>query len=155
MTSDTPEGASRGEVTDEAIQPDEVIPPGPSQQLARQVWISEGLLLLPNMVKLVGRLLLDPRVPTLSKAFMLTMVGYVLSPLDVFPDIIPFFGQLDDLLFVSLGLHYLFRSVGPSIVLEHWDGSENLLEIVSTVADLGASLVPRPIRRVIERLLVV
>ncbi len=135
-----------------AIRPDQVI--SPTALPARQEWIREGLLLVPNLVKLLGRLLLDPRVPTMSKALLLTTVGYVVSPLDIFPDIIPFFGQLDDLLFLSLGLHYLLRSVGPAIVLEHWDGEANVLEVISTVVDLGASLVPRPIRRVIERLLV-
>ena len=140
-------------MTDDAIRPDEVI--AADARLARQQWVGEALLLLPNLIKLVGRLLLDPRVPTLAKAFMLTMMGYVVSPLDIFPDIIPFFGQLDDLLFISLGLHYMLRSVGPSIVLEHWDGSENVLEVISTIVDLGASLVPGPIRRMIERLLIV
>jgi uncharacterized membrane protein YkvA (DUF1232 family) len=115
-------------------------------------WLREGLLLLPNLVKLIGRLLLDPRVPTPSKAFLLVTLGYVVSPVDVLPDVIPFVGQLDELLLISLGLHYLIRSVGPEIVLEYWDGSDELLDVITNVVDVGATLVPRPVRRFLRRL---
>lgn len=135
--------------TDRAIRPDQVIAPGDAIRLPV---VREGIALLPNLVKLLARLMLDRRVPRMPKAVLLMTVGYVLSPVDVFPDIIPFFGALDDLLVVSLGLHYLLRSVGPAIVLEHWDGSENVLDLITSVTELGASLVPRPIRRVMERL---
>jgi len=138
----------------ETLRPDEVLGPEGSMLPATRAWVTEAMLLLPNLIKLVGRLLVDRRVPTLAKAFLLVTVGYVLSPIDILPDIIPFLGQLDDLLFICLALHYLLRSVGPPVVLEHWDGSDNLLETITTVVDIGAGLVPRPIKRVLERLIV-
>ena len=127
--------------------PDRIIPSG------QEYWIREGLLILPNLVKLYLRLLADRRVPTTPKVFLVATVSYVLSPLDILPDIIPFFGQLDELLLISLGLHYLTRAVGPDILLEHWDGSEDVLEVIAGLVDVLAGLIPRPVRGALESLL--
>ena len=62
------------------------------------------LMFLPNMVMLLGRLLKDARVPTAEKALFLGAIVYVISPLDLIPDILPFIGQVDDLYVVALTL---------------------------------------------------
>jgi len=40
------------------------------------------LMFLPNMVRLLGRLLTDSRVPTAEKALFVGAIIYVISPLD-------------------------------------------------------------------------
>ena len=107
---------------------------------------------LPNMVKIVGRLVRDPGVPARSKAFAVLAAGYVLSPVDLVPDFIPFLGQSDDALVVILALHRLIRSAGEDIVLEHWDGSQDVLAIVENVVDLAAGLVPARLSWLARRL---
>ncbi len=49
------------------------------------------LMFLPNMVKLLGNLLIDGRVPAVDKALFAAAIVYVIMPLDFIPDIFPFF----------------------------------------------------------------
>lgn len=135
------------------LRPDEVLGSPATLQLRDNYWLSQGFMILPNLAKLMIRLMLDRRVPASSKAFLLVTIGYVISPIDILPDFIPFLGQLDDLLLISLGLHYLIRSAGPDIVVEYWDGDDDILEIVAQIVDVAAGLVPVPIRSGLERLL--
>ena len=126
----------------DTLHPDEIIGPDGVRSGEARRWIKEAVLALPNMVKLVGRLVRDPRVPARSKAFAVLAAGYVLSPVDLVPDFIPFLGQSDDALVVILALHRLIRSAGEDVVLEHWDGSQDVLAIVENVVDLVAGLGP-------------
>lgn len=53
----------------------------------------------------------DRRTPAMSKLLPLAGVLYLLSPLDLIPDLLPLLGQLDDvgilLLFISLALKWI------------------------------------------------
>jgi uncharacterized membrane protein YkvA (DUF1232 family) len=46
----------------------------------------------------------DPRIPWYAKAIIVLTVVYALSPIDLIPDFIPFFGYLDDLIIIPLGI---------------------------------------------------
>jgi uncharacterized membrane protein YkvA (DUF1232 family) len=59
----------------------------------------------------------DPRVPWYAKAFMVAVVGYALSPIDLIPDFIPVVGYLDDLIIVPAGVVIALRMI-PEDVLE-------------------------------------
>src|SRR2546429_8971217 len=74
------------------------------------------LMFLPNMVRLLGRLLKDSRVPTAEKALVAAAIIYVISPIDLIPDFFPFIGQVDDLYVVSLVLLRLINRTDDSIV---------------------------------------
>lgn len=45
----------------------------------------------------------DPRVPIPAKAVMVATLAYVVSPIDIIPDFLPFVGHLDDMLIIPLG----------------------------------------------------
>lgn len=134
----------------EPVHPDDVI--GPHGELDGRAWLREAVLALPNMVKLVGRLVRDPRVPARSKAFALLAAGYAVAPVDLVPDFIPFLGQTDDAMIVILALHHLIRSAGEHVVLEHWDGSQDILAIVEHAVDLAVGFVPARLRWMARRL---
>ena len=44
----------------------------------------------------------DPRTPLISKILIGITIGYLLSPVDLIPDFIPFLGLVDDLIIVPL-----------------------------------------------------
>ena len=75
------------------------------------------LLLLPDMTVLLFRLARDSRVPIGSKVLAGLAVAYVVSPIDLMPELLlgPI-GLLDDLLIVGLALSRLLESVHPDIV---------------------------------------
>jgi uncharacterized membrane protein YkvA (DUF1232 family) len=102
----------------------------------------EGVLLLPNTVKLIGRMVRDPRVSVRRKIPIAAAIGYVVSPIDIIPDSILGFGLLDDAVVVSLALDGLLADTDPDIIREHWDGSIDALDIVISLMRWGATLIP-------------
>ncbi|MGE5141650.1 MAG: YkvA family protein, partial [Rudaea sp.] len=74
---------------------------------------------LVRTAQLVWRLLLDPRVPILYKLIVPLVVIYVLSPLDLIPDLIPIAGQLDDVGVIFFGLRFFIQVCPPDVVMEH------------------------------------
>ena len=59
---------------------------------------------LLSQLRLTTRLLREPRVPLLLKTLPALAGAYVISPLDVVPDVLPFLGQLDDLSVIVIAL---------------------------------------------------
>ncbi|MGB8643924.1 MAG: YkvA family protein [Anaerolineae bacterium] len=70
-------------------------------------------------VQLVWRLMLDPRVPLVTKMILLGTAVYVISPIDLIPDMFPVIGQLDDIGVIFLGLRWFIGMCPPDVVLEH------------------------------------
>jgi len=77
------------------------------------------LLNLPNFVRLYWRLLCDPRVSVWPKALLVLSGLYVLSPLDFIPDVMPFIGEVDDLLIVILACRLFMYLCPREVVREH------------------------------------
>ena len=111
--------------------------------------VREGIWLLPNVIKLLGRIVRDRRVPVRAKAFAGAVLVYVISPIDLIPDFVIGFGKLDDLILSAVAIQHLIESAGPEIVAEHWDGSEGSLDLILTAADMGAEVIPRPLRKML------
>ena len=119
----------------------------PNQQ--RRATAREAILLLPNVVKLLARLVRDRRVPVKAKAFAAAVLVYVLSPIDVVPDFVIGLGKLDDIILAAVAIQYLVEATGADIVAEHWDGSEGSLELILAAAEMGAEIIPKPLRRLL------
>lgn len=69
-------------------------------------------------VRLATRLLREPRVPTLLKALPILGFAYVLSPLDLLPDVLPVLGQVDDLGLILLAIE-AFKRLSPTDVVAY------------------------------------
>jgi uncharacterized membrane protein YkvA (DUF1232 family) len=108
------------------------------------------LMFLPNMVKLLGKLLTDGRVPTVEKALFVAAIIYVISPLDFIPDVFPFIGQVDDVYVVALTLLRLINRTDETVVREHWSGGGDIVSLVDSVAGLAPALLPKRVSRVLS-----
>jgi uncharacterized membrane protein YkvA (DUF1232 family) len=79
-----------------------------------------GLLLtLFSRLRLAVRLVREPRVPFLIEALPVLVALYVLSPIDLVPDIFPLLGQLDDLTLVVVTIGTFLRLCPPEPVAFH------------------------------------
>jgi len=77
------------------------------------------LFQLPSLLRLYWRLLVDRRVPLWPKAVLVATLAYVVSPVDLIPDLMPVIGQLDDLtLLVLVGRAFLWWCPAD-VVTEH------------------------------------
>ncbi len=108
------------------------------------------LMFLPNMVKLLGKLLTDARVPLVDKALFAGAIVYVIMPLDFIPDFIPFVGQVDDLYLVALTLLRLINHTGEAVVRENWSGGGDIVSLANSVANLAPMLLPKRVSRVLS-----
>lgn len=60
----------------------------------------------------------DPRVPWSVKIFVISVVAYAFSPIDLIPDFIPVLGYLDDVLLVPLGIYFSLKMLSPEVKLD-------------------------------------
>lgn len=86
-----------------------------------------GLWALFRQARLAFRLLRDERVPTMAKLVLPAALLYVVSPLDLVPDLIPLVGQVDDIGIVVLSVLAFIKLCPQHLVVEHeaaLDGQE-------------------------------
>jgi len=75
---------------------------------------------LVRRLRLVWQLLLDSRVPTLTKLIIPGLMAlYILSPIDIIPDWFVGLGQLDDLAVLVLAMKLFIQLSPHDIVQEH------------------------------------
>ena len=111
------------------------------------------VLLLPDLTVLLFRLLRDERVPIGGKAIALLGVGYVLSPIDLLPEVLlgPV-GLLDDLLVVGAALSRLLNYVHPDVVRSHWSGQGDALDAIQRATGWAEGRVRSVIGRILPRI---
>lgn len=78
-----------------------------------------GIWALLRQARLALRLLRDERVPMPVKLLLPAALLYLISPIDVLPDVVPLLGQLDDVSLVVLSLLAFVKLCPPHVVAEH------------------------------------
>ncbi len=58
----------------------------------------------------------DQRTPWLARAWVILVVAYALSPIDLIPDFIPVLGYLDDLVLLPLGIALAIRLIPAEVM---------------------------------------
>jgi uncharacterized membrane protein YkvA (DUF1232 family) len=106
---------------------------------------------IPNFLRLLGSLARDSRVSIIDKAIVVATIGYILMPLDLIPDFIPFLGQIDDLYLLALALDRLMNNAGIDLLLEHWNGDVSSLETAISALDKAGSFLPEKIRSLLRQ----
>src|SRR3954466_15995101 len=76
----------------------------------------------PAYLRLLGGLLTDKRVSNLDKLLVAGAMAYIVMPIDLIPDFIPFFGEIDDLYLLIFALQRLISNTGRNVLLAHWTG---------------------------------
>ncbi|HEX8673010.1 MAG TPA: DUF1232 domain-containing protein [Longimicrobium sp.] len=104
---------------------------------------------LPNFGRLVVRLARDPRVSMLDKGLVVAALAYAAVPADAIPDVIPFLGELDDVVVVGVALARLVNNAGIELMLEHWEGDQGTLEAALDVVERSSNLLPAPLKGIL------
>ena len=71
--------------------------------------------LVKGDARLMWRALRHPQSPGWLKLGALGLVLYVISPIDLIPDVIPIFGVLDDIVVVPLAIRWLLGKLPASL----------------------------------------
>ncbi len=101
---------------------------------------------LPQLVRLLARLVGDPLLPRAAKLALAAAMVYLASPIDLIPDFVPVIGYLDDALVAALLVDGILNWVDRGLVLKYWPGSPDSLERLARAARLLAVWVPRRLK---------
>lgn len=110
----------------------------------------ELLLFIPNLMGLLIGLLRDERVSQADKAILAGIIMYVIVPLDIIPDFIPFIGQVDDVYLLAISILRLLNRADRRVVMDHWKGQQDIKELVNSIARIAEFFLPRPVKNVLR-----
>jgi len=129
------------------MPPDIEIPQTPRTGAKRTVMgtISE----IPNFLRLLYGLITDTRVNGFDKLVVAGAIAYILLPVDVIPDFVPFLGEVDDVFLLILALQRLISNAGRAVVQAYWPGDPADLSAMNLEKILAACafFLPRRMRR--------
>lgn len=96
--------------------------------------LHQALKLVPEIIRLLKRLALDPTLPKTVRIRLIVLGVYLASPIDLIPDFVPVLGYADDVIVMALVLRSVVRRAGPLAIERHWRGSEDGLRLVLRLA---------------------
>jgi len=118
------------------------------------------LTVLPDLLHLNIKLLFDGKMKAEKKGAILGAILYVISPIDLIPDILPAFGWLDDLIVITLGLNSLLDDKKDDYVKvavkKYWAGEMPIFELTHHIIDIvnhTVEFLPRRIMKIVKDLL--
>src|SRR5215813_668681 len=112
--------------------------------------LRELLLFIPNLLRLLYDLLRDPRISQADKAILAGVIMYVIVPIDVIPDFIPFVGMVDDSYLIAISLLRLLNRADRQVVLDHWRGRIDIKQLVDNIANITAYFMPERMRNALH-----
>jgi uncharacterized membrane protein YkvA (DUF1232 family) len=104
--------------------------------------VREALRLLPDLVRLVRRLAADSSLPRGVRVRLWLLLAYLLSPVDLVPDVVPVLGYADDVVVVALALRSVVRRAGGEALAGAWPGGPAGLAVVQRLAGLPTTSGP-------------
>ena len=93
--------------------------------------ILEYVMLLPDLFYLLCKLMSDKDVPKKSKRVVAIAVAYLVSPINLVPNLIPGLGLIDDVAICIYALSKIIADTDMEILNRHWCGTGKLLNIVN------------------------
>src|SRR5260370_17079476 len=106
--------------------------------------MKELLLALPRLARMLVSLAGDRDVPTAAKVVLAAVAVYLVSPIDLIPDFIPWVGYLDDVIMAAVVVDGVINFIERPLLLPYWPGSPASLHPLGAVAS-------RPARWVLSR----
>jgi uncharacterized membrane protein YkvA (DUF1232 family) len=98
--------------------------------------LKEALRLLPDLLRLLGRLAADRTLPREVRIRLGLLLGYLAVPFDLIPDFIPVLGYADDAIIVVAVLRSTVRRAGLEAVRRHWPGTDEGFAALSRLTGL-------------------
>jgi len=94
---------------------------------------------LPDVARLLTRLVSDPVLPRPVKIALAAAAVYLVNPFDLIPDFLPLVGYLDDILVAAVVLDGILNYVDRRLVLKYWPGTAPSFDRLSATWDWAAT----------------
>ncbi len=133
---------------DRWVPPEADRPVGGPRTGARRTVVS-AIRELPHYLRLLWGLARDHRVAIVDKLLVVAAAVYIVSPIDVIPDFVPFLGQVDDLYILVLALQRMVSRAGSEVLQDHWTGNPASIGSINLSGTLAAAafFLPPSLRR--------
>lgn len=99
--------------------------------------VRDAVRLLPDVIRMVKRLAVDPETPRGVRFRLVLLLGYLALPVDLIPDFVPVLGYADDAIVAALVLRSVMRSAGPDALADQWPGTPEGLAAVRRLCRLN------------------
>jgi uncharacterized membrane protein YkvA (DUF1232 family) len=110
------------------------------------------VLAVPDFFVLMVRLARDERVPPMVKVIAGAVIAYIISPVDLIPDLIPVVGEVDDVAVALFAIQEIAQRVPSELVQEHWPGEGRVLDLAKEGIQLFKRVLPDKMIAAIRRL---
>lgn len=101
--------------------------------------LRDAVRLLPDTLRLLGRLSVDPDVPRGARVRLWLLFAYLAIPFDLVPDFIPVLGYADDAIVAVAVLRSVVRRAGAEAIRRHWPGTPDGLAALGRAAGIDLS----------------
>ncbi|HEX3048684.1 MAG TPA: DUF1232 domain-containing protein [Bacillota bacterium] len=107
--------------------------------------VAEIILTIPDLLTLFINLAKDPRIASVLKLKIALCIAYVLTPVDLIPEILAGpLGFADDAVAMGFLITGLVSEISPEIIREHWKGRPEVLELILKGHGLAAVISKLP-----------
>jgi uncharacterized membrane protein YkvA (DUF1232 family) len=103
----------------------------------KDVDLRQAARLIPDIARLVPRLARDRTLATGIRVRLWLLLAYLVSPIDLVPDMLPVIGWADDVILVLLVLRSVVRRAGAAALERHWPGSPTGLAALCRMAGVA------------------
>lgn len=105
--------------------------------------IADLIMVLPDLLLLLIKLMKDERVPAELKLKIALAVAYVLSPVDLIPEALgSILGFVDDTLAMAVLIAGLVEEIPNEVIRDNWAGRSDILELIIKGKDLLSKMLP-------------
>ena len=103
-------------------------------------WVARAQLLKREAIALYFAAR-DARTPIIAKLFVLAIVAYAVSPIDLIPDFIPVLGYLDELILLPIAIAIAVRMIPDAVMVEARDKAATATARGKRIGFIGAVLI--------------
>lgn len=100
----------------------------------KHVGLIDAARLVPDVVVMLRGLARDPSVPRHVRWRIWLLLAWIISPIDLIPDVIPVIGFADDVTLAYWVLRSVVRASGDEVLARHWKGTPAGLALVKRLA---------------------
>jgi uncharacterized membrane protein YkvA (DUF1232 family) len=96
--------------------------------------VTEVVRLVPDLARLLTRLLRDRTIPLRVRARILIAIAYNAQPINLIPDFVPVIGLVDNIAIIVWAVRSTVRHAGRDAITRHWPGTPGGLATLFRVA---------------------
>lgn len=103
--------------------------------------VQRYVVLIPDILALLLRLYKDNRVHKEIKINISIALVYLLCPIDILPDVVPFLGTIDDVAVTFFILQRVLCDIPEDVILDNWEGEEDIIKVSKDAVDFLSNIV--------------